>query len=79
MWQIDTYLFGGQLVHGQGKEWPEIFSDFKELKKPVYSTSRLDRLKGLAKEADSMSTVGPRYAPVSSLSLVICTFSRGDH
>lgn len=60
-WQIDGYLFGGQLVHTQGKEWPEAFKDFKKLKKPVYSSARQAPVSELAKEVERWSTVGPRY------------------
>jgi len=58
--QLDTYLFGGQLVHTEGKEWPEVFKEFKELKKPVWSTSRQASMVELAKEVENWSNVGPR-------------------
>lgn len=50
--QADTYLFGGQLVHTEGKEWPEVFAPYKKLRKPLWSKTRHARLSELAEEED---------------------------
>lgn len=50
--QVDTFLFGGQLVHTEGKEWPEVFEPYKKLRKPLWSKTRLARLSALAEEED---------------------------
>lgn len=57
---LDTYLFGGQLVHSQAKEWPEIFSEFKALKKPLYSAARIGSMVEMAKEVEKWCVAPPR-------------------